>query len=159
LVAANAIYSKLESGSKANGQSMAWYGRKKKSRKDDELLHYLQQARHSDEHSVSISVTAFQSNVEMIAGETATFKIINSEGVSSLLKVKSTHDASTPSAGPNNAPLQFTLWSVTNRGVTYCPPKLHLCRDISKEKPVELAQIAIIHFEALLAEAATMADF
>ena len=47
LIAVSAIYSKLEIGSKGFGPSEAWFGRKKKQRKDDALLRYLQQARHA----------------------------------------------------------------------------------------------------------------
>jgi hypothetical protein len=52
LMATSRIYAKLEQGSKANGGSQGWFGRKKKERKDDELLRYLHFARNSDEHGI-----------------------------------------------------------------------------------------------------------
>src|SRR5690606_27755019 len=52
LSATSTIYSKLEQGAKVNGKSSAWFGRKKKERKDDPLLRYLHYARNSDEHGV-----------------------------------------------------------------------------------------------------------
>jgi hypothetical protein len=52
LLASSTIYSKLEQGSKSKGSSAGWFGRKKKIRRDDELLRYLHYARNSDEHGI-----------------------------------------------------------------------------------------------------------
>ena len=38
LLAASTIYTKLEQGAKTSGQSAAWFGRKKKQRRDDPVL-------------------------------------------------------------------------------------------------------------------------
>jgi len=46
------IYNKLEQGAKGYGRSEAWFGRKKKERRDDDLLKYMWQARNSDEHGI-----------------------------------------------------------------------------------------------------------
>ncbi|MEO1490143.1 MAG: hypothetical protein AAFR88_12025, partial [Pseudomonadota bacterium] len=53
LLAASAIYSKLEQGAKSSPKSEAWYGRMKKERKDDPLLQYIHHARNSDEHGLT----------------------------------------------------------------------------------------------------------
>ena len=52
LLSGNAIYSKLEQGSKASGKASAWFGRAKKARKDDPLLSYMHHARNSEEHGI-----------------------------------------------------------------------------------------------------------
>jgi len=39
-------------GAKGYGRSEAWFGRKKKERRDDDLLKYMWQARNSDEHGI-----------------------------------------------------------------------------------------------------------
>jgi hypothetical protein len=53
LLAGNAVYSKLEQGSKVSGGKAAgWFGRAKKERKDDPLLSYMHHARNSDEHGI-----------------------------------------------------------------------------------------------------------
>lgn len=53
LIAGNAVYSKLEQGSKAaGGKAAGWFGRIKKTRKDDPLLSYMHHARNSDEHGI-----------------------------------------------------------------------------------------------------------
>jgi len=52
LINGNAVYSKLEQGSKANGRAEAWFGRAKKERKDDPLLSYMHHARNSEEHGI-----------------------------------------------------------------------------------------------------------
>jgi hypothetical protein len=52
LINGNAVYSKLEQGSKVNGRALGWYGRAKKARKDDPLLSYMHHARNSEEHSI-----------------------------------------------------------------------------------------------------------
>lgn len=52
LLAASAIYSKLEQGSKGYPQSEPWFGRKKTERRNDPLLSYIHHARNSDEHGI-----------------------------------------------------------------------------------------------------------
>jgi hypothetical protein len=52
LLAAGSVYSKLEQGAKADGKSVAWFGRKKNERKKDPLLRYLHFARNSEEHGI-----------------------------------------------------------------------------------------------------------
>jgi hypothetical protein len=52
LLAGNAIFSKLEQGSKATGKATGWFGRVKKIRKDDQLLSYMHHARNAEEHSI-----------------------------------------------------------------------------------------------------------
>jgi hypothetical protein len=53
LINGNAIYSKLEQGSKAaSGRASGWFGRAKKVRKDDPLLSYVHHARNSEEHGI-----------------------------------------------------------------------------------------------------------
>ncbi len=52
LLAASTIYTKLEQGSKSNGKSAGWYGRKKNERRRDPLMRFLHQARNSDEHGI-----------------------------------------------------------------------------------------------------------
>lgn len=52
LLTGNAVFSKLEQGSKANGKAAGWFGRVKKLRKDDPLLSYMHHARNSEEHGI-----------------------------------------------------------------------------------------------------------
>lgn len=52
LTASGTIYSKLLQGTKENGASAGWFGRKKKERKDDPLLRYVHHARNCDEHGI-----------------------------------------------------------------------------------------------------------
>jgi hypothetical protein len=53
LLSGNAIYSKLEQGSKVSGgRASGWFGRAKKVRKDDPLLSYMHHARNSEEHGI-----------------------------------------------------------------------------------------------------------
>jgi hypothetical protein len=56
LIASGGIYSKLEQGAKGFGKSAAWFGKRKKERKDDSLLSYLHHARNSDEHGIDHGV-------------------------------------------------------------------------------------------------------
>jgi hypothetical protein len=53
LIAANRIFSKLEQGSKTNGQSKAWFGRKRHERRTNPLLRYIHHARNADEHGLA----------------------------------------------------------------------------------------------------------
>jgi hypothetical protein len=52
LLAGNAIFSKLEQGSKVTGTAVGWFGRVKKTRKDDPLLSYMHHARNAEEHGI-----------------------------------------------------------------------------------------------------------
>jgi hypothetical protein len=52
LLSGNAVYSKLEQGSKLSGSASGWFGRAKKVRKDDPLLSYMHHARNSEEHGI-----------------------------------------------------------------------------------------------------------
>ena len=63
LLAASTIYAKLEQGSKGHAKSQAWFGHKKKERKEDPLLRYLHFARNSDEHGIErVSATTGENN-------------------------------------------------------------------------------------------------
>jgi hypothetical protein len=68
LLATATIYSKLEQGAKANGKSLAWFGRQKKRRKDEQILRYLHFARNSDEHGIE-RVTERKENNRHLFGE------------------------------------------------------------------------------------------
>lgn len=52
LLAGNAVYSKLEQGSKVSGKAAAWFGRAERVRKLDPLLAYMHHARNSEEHGI-----------------------------------------------------------------------------------------------------------
>lgn len=52
LIAASAFYSKLDQGAKGHGRSSAWFGLKKRQRRDDSVLRYLHFARNSNEHGI-----------------------------------------------------------------------------------------------------------
>jgi hypothetical protein len=65
LVATGAIYSKLEQGSKTNGKSEAWFGKKKKKRKTDPLLRYLHFARNSSEHGIERVAATTAENIDL----------------------------------------------------------------------------------------------
>jgi hypothetical protein len=69
LLAASTIYSKLEQGSKSNGSSAGWYGRKKKERKDDQLLRYLHHARNSEEHGIERVAERGGNQMDLMTGE------------------------------------------------------------------------------------------
>ena len=53
LIAAGAVYSKLEQGAKGHPASEPWFGAKKAQRKADPLLAYLHQARNVEEHGIT----------------------------------------------------------------------------------------------------------
>jgi hypothetical protein len=75
LLAAATIYSKLEQGAKTNGKSQAWYGRKKKERRDDQLLLYLHFARNSDEHGIERVVETTTANPNLKFNERYPLKV------------------------------------------------------------------------------------
>ncbi len=68
LTALSTIYSKLEQGSKGSGKSQAWFGRRKRERKTDDLLSYLHHARNSDEHGLEEVTEAIEWRVDLNKG-------------------------------------------------------------------------------------------
>lgn len=157
LSAAAAIYSKLEQGCKNDGASGAWFGRKKKVRKDDELLRYLHQARNSDEHGIERVTEQLGRSWDFT--ETPVVSGPNNFGLVMRVDVHSFDEATGAvgdviTTGLLHGP---TIMCVTVKNSVYHDefpvPKRHLNHDIDFAIPHELALLSLHYFGVLIREA------
>ena len=108
-------------------------------RANDPLLKYVQQARHTEEHGISLS-SQVQSGFTTIGPGTYTGGTTISGGGSYVLGAGSTGRVSVH-------PASVKTQTVINRGVEYCPPVLN---GNSNPPVIEVAQEALKFYEALL---------
>lgn len=166
LLAVSAIYSKLELGSKGFGASESWFGRKKKQRKGDALLCYLQQARHAEEHGISHGVDAIETIHLTLVKEADEWNILTTMYVNSTNSEESrlNNDAKVEvfDADRNLVESQtiithaVQLLRVKNRGVIYDPPEKFLGYEIIDKSPLGVARLSIPFFADLVAEASAL---
>jgi len=118
---ANRFYAKLEQGSKNTPKSKNWFAERKLERKKDELLQFLHQAHHADEHSLQESVLEAGGAVHLPPSGSATFmKLPDTNNARGRFMVQ---------AGEKGATLSFPnkfAKRIKNRGVTYSVPTKHL---------------------------------
>lgn len=144
LVAQNSFFSALEQGSK-QGASKGWFDRIKSERKADALLCYLQQARHSDEHSLRPTIAKTQPAVQVNEPHSATINPVTGKPHLKLVvgvEVK----------GQIALPVE-TLLPVTNRGKTYEPPKTHMGQPLETTYPMKVADLCVQYLRRILTEA------
>jgi hypothetical protein len=129
LVAAGAVYSKLEQGAKANGRSLAWFGKKKRERKTDPLLRYLHFARNSSEHGIERVSAATADNVDLNGrklafNERRPYKI---EAIDQVTFLPTGKAMDCVMAGPTLKPVQVTD---SRFGDSCDPPTTHMGDEI-----------------------------
>jgi hypothetical protein len=150
LLATGAIYSKLGNGAKGNGKSLAWFGTKKKLRKDDPVLRYLHYARNSEEHGLQ-RLTARHPDANWESGPIPFGKRIS-------LGPATIHDGETNEvkAGPFEAfaygPRVALIRACDDRFHDFCDPPYGY-EGIVADDPLELARVALPMFEAIIEEA------
>jgi len=158
LVMANRVYVKLEQGAKNGNTSEPWFERKKHARRSDPLLSYIKNARDTDEHGL-MQIT--ERTPGQISGRVTEGTIWSGHVKSTPESAEILLHSDDPSA---SATFQITspnvkLVDVVNRGVRYGAPTTHLGQPIpdplpnSYPHPVPVAELAIAHLEALIAEA------
>lgn len=150
LLAVSGIYSKLEQGSKGEGKSEAWFGKKKYDRKKDQLLRYLHFARNADEHGIERIVIRDQGSSflrrKMKFGERVPVRI-------------SPVDPSTGLLGPSDEAFvpgpALGLIRVHDRrfGDSCDPPTEHLGNTIEHRFPYDTAINAMPYLRTLISEA------
>jgi hypothetical protein len=159
LLAGNAIFTKLEQGSKANGKASAWFGGIKKIRKDDPLLSYMHHARNSEEHGLE-DVTK-----RMKAGQaTITFREPYDpkklEGLQ--LRIDATSKPGHVLVSSSNEDVISTkvydkpalaLVQVKDRGVYYDPPYEHQGKALADQSPVTIAGLFVDYLSGLIDDA------
>jgi hypothetical protein len=155
LLAAATIYSKLEQGSKSNGTSSGWFGRKKKERKDDPLLRFLHHARNSDEHGIE-RVAERGGNPRDLGGKPLMFNEYREHVIQDI------RDPKTGEIKLQNIPAilhgpSLTMIRVHDRRFgDYCdPPTEHMGKTIELEDNslIGVAALGLAHLSNLVAEA------
>lgn len=153
LIRLQRVYNRLAAAAPETGSANAWWGRKKHERENDELLMYLHQARHAEEHGLdeivgtrppSLGINPGPGGVSFGPGGT-TFSV-GPEGATVVGdwsgSLKLTYN-----------PPALILVPVTNRNVVYNPPQTHLNSNVSGESPTQIAKRAIDYCDALIVEA------
>jgi hypothetical protein len=163
LLAGNAVYSKLEQGSKANGKATGWFGRVKKVRKDDPLLSYVHHARNSEEHAID-DITQ-----RMKAGQ-ATFTFREPYDPKKLEGVQIRIDAtSRPGhvlvASSNEEVISTTMYDRPSLALVrvkdprfndhFDPPFEHLGNALSDRSPLAVGRLFVAYLTRLVEDAQT----
>jgi len=147
LVAQNSFFSALEQGSK-QGASKGWFDQIKNERRTDALLCYLQQARHSDEHSLRPTVAKTQPTIQINEPHTATIDPVTGKPHLKLIIGEEINARFAPSVE--------ALLPVTNRGKTYDPPQTHMGQPLETTYPIKVADLCIQYLRRVLTEAESL---
>lgn len=160
LLAANAVYSKLDEAARGCGKCTAWMGRKKHVRKTDELLRFIHQARNIDDHGITGTVL-----------HSADFAIIKGPIYSIKPEIIGDRQIRYTILGGLGSVVERTdylsLHNVTDgrHGDTFTPPENHLGAPIRPgAKPgdltraLDVAKLGVAYFDTLVAEAATLPE-
>lgn len=150
LLAANGVYSKLQQGAKGSSQSEQWFAQKLAERKADPLLQYIHQARNAEEHSVEGSDAEHGIRITP-ANKWTTVLSDGSDGKPIRI---STPSGKKPS-GKLHAP-GIHLRPVTNRGVSYNPPTLHLGIPLPERSILGVVSCAERYLTEMIAEAKSL---
>jgi hypothetical protein len=158
LLAASTIYSKLEQGSKSKGTSAPWFGRKRKERKDDPLLHFLHLARNSDEHGIE-RVASRGGNPRDHGGISLKFNEYREHTITEVRDPKTGEVKLQNIKAILHGPSLQMVRIHDRRFGTYCdPPTKHLGKTIEVEDNslIGVASLGFDYLSALVAEAETL---
>ena len=150
LVAQNSVFAALEQGAKGEKKSKGWFDRKHHERKRDPLLSYLQQARHSDEHSLRPSVVRRErwAAVSSSPGTTITPPEHSADG-----KLKITLTVGMETKVQFLAPGEFLVPVFDRARNRHDPPDTHLGQPLEHRSPMHIADRCIEYLQTLIEEA------
>jgi len=169
-------YTVLEQGAKQSPQSRQWFGKKKRARKNDQLLQYLFEARNDDEHGLDSPVQLIPEKHEIGIRQPGFSNTVLLNGgpfrnvVVSGFETAVVFEGQKPPPGlqaqsldgkpvlVKRTPSTTVLADVTARGGrTIHPPTSHLDKAIEDRSPVAVAILAVSYLETLLADASSLA--
>lgn len=157
LIALNSIHSILENGASTFPKSAGWYSKKKGERRADPLLQYLKQARNADEHGIE-PVARLKPGGMTIGGAGQSFDLYSlrtvPDGLGGMQIEVVTGPGQTPHIGFFGPSAK--LVPVTNRGISYAPPKEYLGARLADQTPLTVAELGLEYHQTLLEEAATL---
>lgn len=120
-----------------------WQAKFKASRRDDELLRYLHQARHADQHTVQ-PITAHSAGGFQLALPPATTVKVEIDWARGRVTVTGPASEVRP-LGPG-----YLLLPIQNRGRDYPPPKSHLGADTREADPLAVAELGLAFYRGFL---------
>jgi len=146
------FFSKLDAG--ASGRSTSWSGRIKHERKTDELLQYVHQARHADEHGLDDITEKKPGGVKIAVG---------GEGVHiDRLEIRGGRIVEAKFIGKPPTieviPAEVILKPVVNRGLAFAPPTSHRKKPFNKTTPLSVGNALIEYMDEKLVEACKFAN-
>jgi hypothetical protein len=151
LLACGRIYSKLEQGAKTNGQSIAWFGRKKHERRNDPLLKYIHHARNIDEHGLT-DITRLKPKSVGIGSSGSTYVKLLEINDGKITKAETSGDPLIVSHYPESA----YLVSVVDRGDKYDPPNEHMGKPLADTSPIAVAELAVVYLRSIISDASKL---
>jgi hypothetical protein len=149
VVDVNRVWSRL-AGAMTGGKYVGIHGRLKKERKDDPLLQYVHQSRHSVEHrgeplaKVMFECTPIGPPIEASG---ISFTVTDNLGVQ--------HVHSGPMQQMRAGPTRAELAPVTNEGRVYPPPTEHLGKNIANPTPLSCATLVMDYLDRTLEKIGT----
>jgi len=155
LIAANRVFSKLEQGAKTNGQSKAWYGRKKHERRTNPLLRYIHHARNADEHGLSKVTERTEPGLALGVGP-GTWRFDGTIGPDGHMKIIAMGgQIAGQSKFVETLPSKVRLLRVVDCGDPYDPP-----REVNSKEllPNEVATLALDYLRQMTEEARQLPD-
>lgn len=117
-------------------------------RKSDPLLQYLAQARHADQHSLQVSAV-FGLGMQVTLPPGAVFELDFLKGTIRAENGDVTVSVDDP---------RFLLVPITNRGVTFEPPAMHLGWSLQDNGPFAVAELGFKFYSDLLAQLGSSKD-
>ncbi|HVM22307.1 MAG TPA: hypothetical protein VM308_03255 [Sphingomicrobium sp.] len=153
LTALNATYAILGQSSKGTAKSEGWFSRVLGQRKADELLSYLWHARNSNDHGIESVIKLEPGGIGIGGRKKAVFieKLIVGPG-GNIEELRGWEGQGEPLT-ITRYPSRVHLVPVTDRGVTYDPPKTFLGNPIKDSSPTAVAQEALEFMVILFGEA------
>jgi hypothetical protein len=133
------------------GSAKGWFDQIEDERSNDELLQYVRQARHADEHGLEPITKHVGGNVVIrpIPGETNVIvRRMHMRGGGTML-LQGGDDGALVRVDPADA----RLIPVLNRGSWYPVPTIHLGKTVADQRPHAIAELAVKYLEAKLSEA------
>jgi hypothetical protein len=147
LIGSQRVFSKVAAAS--SGKSAAWFGKIKKERSEDELLAYVHQARHADEHGLEKVAHA-------VGGKLA----VKHDGSGKPLILKQLiigKEGELENVEAENAVVDFkaadaALIPVKNRGQVYAPPTRHLDQPWTDNTAQAVAKATLAYMDKMISE-------
>jgi hypothetical protein len=164
LSAWKAVYTTLEQGVKGDPKATQWFGLRNKTRRADELLQYLYQARNDDTHG--LEEQAQKTSGGLAFGrplDSSKPMIIKNMTISTGPAGPSiTYDATSENFDPHFEIIaaKVSLLPVRDRdkqsGKVYPPPTSHLGNPLKDDSPVYIAELGLAYVRSMVEDAKSL---